>query len=84
MKTTSLLIALALAGTAPVFAQTTDATAHAAEFAKADTDGDGKLSRAEAVAANPNVAAEFDKIDTNGDGYITPDEDLAALQKPAQ
>lgn len=53
--------------------------AHTAEFTKADKDGDGKLSRDEAVAANPNVADEFSKIDTNGDGFITPEEDKAML-----
>ncbi len=40
-----------------------------ASFESLDTNGDGKISRAEA-AANANVAAQFDKYDQNGDGYI--------------
>lgn len=45
-----------------------------------DTDGNGKLSRDEAKAGNPNMTDEvFDQIDTDGDGYISPEEDKAAL-----
>jgi Ca2+-binding EF-hand superfamily protein len=44
-----------------------------------DTDGDGKLSRKEAVAGNPRVAEIFDDIDTDSDGFISPEEDKAAL-----
>lgn len=40
-----------------------------ASFESLDTNGDGKISRAEA-AANSNVSAQFDKYDQNGDGYI--------------
>ena len=42
---------------------------------KADTDGDGKVSKAEALAA---AAAAFDRADTNKDGFITPEEAKAA------
>ena len=38
-------------------------------FESLDTNGDGKISRAEA-SANSNVSAQFDKYDQNGDGFI--------------
>lgn len=37
---------------------------------KIDTDGDGKVSRAEFTAAHPDKANDFDTIDTNRDGFI--------------
>ena len=40
-----------------------------------DTDGDGKVSRSEALAA---AAARFDAADTNKDGFLTPEEMRAA------
>ena len=43
-------------------------------FRKADSDGDGALSKAEAQAGMPRLAKDFDAIDTNKDGKITPDE----------
>jgi len=44
-------------------------------FMRADTDGDGKVSRAEASAAADKRTAEwFDKLDLNKDGYVTQDE----------
>jgi len=45
------------------------------QFMKADTDGDGRVSRAEAAAAaDKHVSEWFDKLDLNKDGYVTPDE----------
>ena len=42
---------------------------------RADTDGDGRISRAEAAAAGAERSNEwFDKLDLNKDGYITADE----------
>jgi EF-hand domain pair/EF hand len=41
----------------------------------ADTDGDGRVSRAEATAAGAERSGEwFDKLDQNKDGYVTQDE----------
>jgi uncharacterized low-complexity protein len=37
---------------------------------KLDTDGDGRVSRAEFDAAHPDKAGKFDEIDANGDGFI--------------
>ena len=48
----------------------------------ADKDGDGKLSRAEAVAL-PRLAKHFDEIDTNKDGFITKEEMKAFHDKRA-
>ena len=42
-----------------------------------DADGDGKVSRAEALAA---AAARFDAADSNKDGFLTPEEMKAAHQ----
>lgn len=47
---------------------------------KLDTDGDGRISKAEAAAA-PRLAEHFDAIDTNGDGFISPEEMKAAHAK---
>ncbi|MEO8019462.1 MAG: EF-hand domain-containing protein [Pseudomonadota bacterium] len=42
---------------------------------RADKDGDGRVSRAEATAAAAERSGEwFDKLDLNKDGYVTPDE----------
>ncbi len=46
----------------------------AAQFRKADADGDGVLSRAEAERAAPEWAARFDAIDADRDGKISPEE----------
>ena len=43
-------------------------------FARADTDGDGALSRAEAERGLPRVAKKFDRIDRDGDGRLTREE----------
>ena len=42
---------------------------------RADTDGDGKISRAEAQSAGAEKSGEwFDKLDGNKDGYVTQEE----------
>ncbi|AHB48801.1 calcium-binding EF-hand protein [Hyphomicrobium nitrativorans NL23] len=61
-----------------------DEAAWQAEWDAHDTDRDGRLSREEAVAGNPNVAEIFDEIDANGDGYISPEEDKAMLWRAQQ
>ena len=52
-----------------------------AHWSRIDTDGDGKISRAEAQANAPRLFEHFDQIDTNGDGYITPEELHAAFAR---
>ena len=49
-------------------------------FKRADTNGDGKLTREEAQKGMPGVARHFDQIDANKDGVITKDE-LEAARK---
>jgi Ca2+-binding EF-hand superfamily protein len=51
-----------------------------ADFKKADTDGDGALSRAEVEKSMPRMAKDFDAIDANKDGKVTPDEIRARMQ----
>ena len=46
----------------------------AGHFSKADTNGDGKLSRAEVEKAMPRLLGKFESIDTNKDGKLTQDE----------
>jgi Ca2+-binding EF-hand superfamily protein len=48
---------------------------HGGAMKKMDTDNDGKVSKAEALAA---AAARFDAADTNKDGFLTQDEMKAA------
>ena len=52
----------------------------ASHFSKADTDGDGKLSRAEVEKAMPHLLGKFDSIDTNKDGQLSRGE-LSAWKK---
>jgi len=48
-------------------------------FARADTDGDGVLSGAEAERGLPRVAKNFGRIDSDGDGRLTLEEVRAWL-----
>lgn len=53
----------------------------AERFKKADANGDGKLTRAEAESGGMKmVARNFEAIDTNKDGFVTPDEIRAAMK----
>jgi hypothetical protein len=49
---------------------------------RGDTDGDGRVSRAEATSAAAERTGEwFDKIDLNKDGYVTPEEKKQAREQ---
>lgn len=48
-------------------------------FARADSDADGVLSRAEAERGLPRVAKKFERIDRDGDGRLTREEMQAWL-----
>ncbi len=48
---------------------------------RADQNGDGSISRAEAERDLPGVARHFDQIDVNRDGIISRDELRAAREK---
>ena len=52
----------------------------AEHWKKLDSDGDGRVSLAEAQANAPRLAQHFQQIDSNGDGFITPEEMKAAHQ----
>ena len=53
----------------------------AEHWKKIDTDGDGRISLAEAQANAPRLAEHFAQIDANGDGFIAPDEMKAAHER---
>lgn len=52
-------------------------------FKRADADGNGAISRAEAAKTLPGLSKHFDQIDANKDGQITPDEIDAARKARA-
>lgn len=47
-------------------------------FKRIDTDGDGRISLAEAQANAPRLAEHFNEVDTNHDGFVTREELQAA------
>lgn len=49
-----------------------------AQFDRADSDRDGRLSPAEAQAALPDYAAHFAQVDTDDSGYLSWNEIKAA------
>ena len=49
-------------------------------FKRADTDGNGTISRAEAEKGLPRLARNFDRIDANKDGQVSREE-IAAARK---
>jgi Ca2+-binding EF-hand superfamily protein len=62
-------------GLAALFAGTAFAGDAAHGAMRADKDGDGRVSRAEATNAGTERSGEwFDKVDVNKDGYVTPEE----------
>jgi len=63
------------------FHQARRAQRQAEHWKKLDTDGDGRISKAEAQANAPRLAEHFDALDTNHDGYLTPDELKAAHER---
>jgi Ca2+-binding EF-hand superfamily protein len=84
MKFVTILTAAGFASAALLAMAAPDATggpgAMADRIKKADTNGDGMISREEAKAL-PRIAAHFDEIDANHDGQITADELRAYHQK---
>lgn len=50
---------------------------------RADTDGNGAISRAEAERSMPGLARHFDAVDANRDGQISPEEMDAARKARA-
>lgn len=60
-----------------------DAASVKAAFKRADTNGDGKLSREEA-AALPAVAEKFTQLDKDGDGQLSAEEFETGISAAAQ
>jgi Ca2+-binding EF-hand superfamily protein len=50
-------------------------------FKKADADGDGMLTRAEAQQGMPRLAERFADFDANGDGKVSHDEIRAGMKR---
>jgi EF hand len=72
----------ALALSLPVIGQPAAPGADAAAaFKKADANGDGKLSKAEA-ASLPAIAARFDELDADKDTFLNMAEFSAGLAAP--
>jgi hypothetical protein len=81
MKTTFYALGLGalLAGTA--FAGDAPRSDAPRDEMRADKDGDGRVSRAEATSAGAERSGEwFDKLDLNKDGYVTSDETRQARE----
>src|SRR5262245_32075319 len=49
-------------------------------FTKADTDGDGRLSQAEAEQGMPRLGRDFADVDADKDGFVTRDEIKSHMQ----
>ena len=88
----SLVLALLAAAAASGMAQTQKAPADTGAkdrqamesvFARADSNGDGKLTREEA-ARMPEIAAKFDELDKNKDGVLSMEEFSAVAAMPAK
>jgi EF hand len=71
--------ALALSG--PAVGQPAAPADAAAAFKKADVDGDGRLSKAEA-ASLPAISARFDELDTDKNSFLSMSEFSAGLAAP--
>lgn len=77
MKKIALLALLAVA--TPALAQNAMVLKMlTARFASADTNHDGKLTKAEAKDGMPRIYANFDRIDAARRGYLTLDQIKAA------
>lgn len=72
----TLIKAFALAAFVPmsgvVFAADADLVGQ--RFAKADSDGDGRINQQQASEHMPRVGKNFARIDNDKDGYITLDD----------
>jgi Ca2+-binding EF-hand superfamily protein len=75
------LAALAQTGQSAQPGQKSEASTPEVAFMKADANGDGKLSKAEA-ARMPALAAKFDTLDKDKDGMLSMGEYMTAFEAP--
>jgi EF hand len=75
------LAALAQTGQPAQPGQKSEASTPEVAFMKADANGDGKLSKAEA-ARMPALAAKFDTLDKDKDGMLSMGEYMTAFEAP--
>ncbi len=81
LSTCALAIAALLAGHAIAGDQPRSDAPLRGDEMRADKDGDGRVSRAEATAAATERTNEwFDKLDLNKDGYVTQEETRQARE----
>ncbi|MCZ7565647.1 MAG: EF-hand domain-containing protein [Burkholderiales bacterium] len=73
MRAAVLSLAL-LAASAIASAQSASVDRGTARLRSADTDGNGRISRAEAQARLPKLVPDFDAIDADRDGSLSPAE----------
>jgi len=78
------LVAAVLLFPAALQAQSANAALAETRFKVADTDKNGKLTKAEAKDGMPRIHVNFDRIDTNRDGFVTLAEIKAALAAAGQ
>ena len=91
LRSATLLAALAVALPLTALAQQTQpaqpgqqpaASTPEIAFMRADTNGDGKLSKAEA-ARLPAVASKFESLDKDKDGMLSMGEYMRSFETPA-
>lgn len=83
MKRICLMLVAALMASS-AFAQDARMQQLQSRFEAADTNHDGKLTRAEAQAGMPRVARNFDQIDAGHKGYVTLDDIAQYAAKRSQ